>query len=185
MLSDWRAVKGVFVLGFCAGLLYCTLSIWIWDLESQLKHNGLVCFLLLLSYAKLAAGCDSGVDPDIDRPFGSVIQVDPQEKKVTIEIDFGELAEKKTLTIPWKVGLNVLDAMNQAKQEKRLKFKYRGKGVSAFLTQIEGVKNQGAKGDNWIFRVNSKLANRSFGVILLKAGDQVNWSLGKYKPGKK
>lgn len=150
-----------------------------------MKHNGLVCFLLLLSYAKLVAGCDSGVDPDIDRPFGSVIQVDPQEKKVTIEIDFGERAEKKTLTIPWKVGLNVLDAMNQAKQEKRLKFKYRGKGVSAFLTQIEGVKNQGAKGDNWIFRVNSKLANRSFGVILLKAGDQVNWSLGKYKPGKK
>lgn len=87
--------------------------------------------------------------------------------------------------IQWKDGMTVLSLMTQLQKEKKISFKHRGKGITAFLTEIGGIKNAGSGGDNWIFRVNSKLGKKSFGVTKLSAGDKVNWTFGKYRPNGK
>lgn len=87
--------------------------------------------------------------------------------------------------IQWVEGMTILSAMTSAQKAKKVNFKYRGKGITAFLTEINQVKNEGAAGDNWIFRVNNKLGKKSFGVSKLKPGDKVIWSFGKYRPNGK
>ena len=75
-----------------------------------------------------------------------------------------------------------MDVMSYAKKKKVVTFVHRGSKDTAFLTAIDGVKNLGAKGDNWIFRVNKKLGKKSFAITKLKMGDSVTWTFGKYKP---
>ncbi len=87
--------------------------------------------------------------------------------------------------IEWKDGMTVLSLMTQLQKDKKISFKHRGKGITAFLTEIGGIKNAGSGGDNWIFRGNSKLGKKSFGVTKVSAGDKVNWTFGKYRPDSK
>lgn len=107
-------------------------------------------------------------------------------KTVEFTIRFnGKGTDIELKDIEWKDGMTVLSLMTQMQKEKKLSFKHRGKGITAFLTEIGGVKNSGSGGDNWIFRVNSKLGKKSFGVTKLSAGDKVNWTFGKYRPNGK
>ena len=122
----------------------------------------------------------SGVSTESGWP-GSV-QTD-EEQTVIVEIQFGDKRENKTIPeITFTDKMTVLDAMVIAKKSEKLKFSYRGKGATAFLTEIDGVKNQGSRGDNWIFRVNGKLGKKSFGATTVRAGDKITWTFGKYKP---
>lgn len=104
------------------------------------------------------------------------------DDSITLEIQFGEKRSKKIEGIPFKKEMTILDVMNYAKEKEKLSFSYRGKKDTAFLTQIDDVKNKGSRGDNWIFRVNGKLGRKSFGVSELNKGDKVTWTFGKYKP---
>ena len=103
-------------------------------------------------------------------------------KTVTVIIDFGDRAKSKRFDkIPWREKMTVLDAMKATKKRSpKVRFEYRGSGATALLTKIDDVKNEGASGLNWIYRVNGKLGNRSFGVFKLKAHDTVQWKFGKY-----
>jgi hypothetical protein len=51
-----------------------------------------------------------------------------------------------------------------------------GRGQSAFLTEISGVKNEGAGGRNWMYSVNGLRGDRSFEAYELQPGDHVLWS---------
>lgn len=115
--------------------------------------------------------------------FHSVAHFD-DEPSVVLEIQFGDLErEKKVIEgIPFTNEMTVLDVMKHAKETGKLKFAFRGRKDTAFLTEIDGVKNQGAKGDNWIFRVNGELGKKSFGISEVKEGDRIIWSFGKYQP---
>lgn len=121
----------------------------------------------------------------------SILRADDLEQEVksnTVEIAIrfngnGEDIELKK--IQWKDGMTVLSLMTQLQKEKKIRFKHHGTGITAFLTEMGGVKNSGSGGDNWIFRVNSKLGKKSFGVTKLSAGDKVNWTFGKYRPNGK
>lgn len=101
---------------------------------------------------------------------------------VSLEIQFKDGKKKRIEKIPYKEKMTVLDVMNYAKKNKKMNFLFRGKNDTAFLTSIDGVKNQGSRGDNWIFRVNKKLGRKSFGITQLRADDEVTWTFGKYKP---
>lgn len=101
---------------------------------------------------------------------------------VSLEIQFKDGKKKRIEKIPYKEKMTVLDVMNYAKKNKKIDFLFRGKKDTAFLTSIDGVKNQGSRGDNWIFRVNKKLGRKSFGITQLGADDEVTWTFGKYKP---
>lgn len=121
---------------------------------------------------------------------GSTPQRDGQARQqskpkiVRVVIDYGDGVEKHFTRIPWKEDLTVLDAMNAAKAWPHgIEFRYTGRGATAFLTQIDDVKNAGADGKNWLFRVNGKLAMKSFGVQALEAGDRVTWSFQEFRFG--
>ena len=52
--------------------------------------------------------------------------------------------------------------------------------ATALLTKIDDLKNEG-RGRNWLYRVNDKLADRSFGVFELKKRDTILWKFAQYR----
>ena len=70
--------------------------------------------------------------------------------------------------------------MASSATEAKNYFKFKGKRATALLTKIDDIENEG-QGRNWLYRVNRKLADRSFGVFKLKAGDTVLWKFDKYR----
>ena len=73
-------------------------------------------------------------------------------------IDFGDGFQKQYSTIPWKVNMTVLGVLEAAAKHPRpIRFRHRSSGETAFLEQIDDLKNEGGDGRNWIYRVNGKL----------------------------
>jgi hypothetical protein len=104
---------------------------------------------------------------------------DEQTNVVRLAIDYGDGVEKHFTALAWREGMSVLDATKAAQEHPRgIKFQFRGSGETAFLTQIDDLKNEG-RGRNWIYRVNGELAERSFAAIKLAAGDTVLWKFEK------
>jgi hypothetical protein len=102
---------------------------------------------------------------------------------VKLEIDYNDGIHKDFDSIPWKQDMTVQDAMNVAKATGHgIQYQSTGSGDTAFLTQIDDIKNQGGGSDshNWLYRVNDKLANVGFGVYKLNAGDVVVWKFDVY-----
>jgi hypothetical protein len=98
---------------------------------------------------------------------------------VRLAIDYGDGAEKHFTALGWREGMTVLDAMKAAQEHPRgIKFQFRGSGATAFLTQIDDLKNQGS-GRNWLYRLNGELAERSFAIQKVQAGDAVLWKFEK------
>ena len=109
---------------------------------------------------------------------------DTDSKTVTLTIDFGDGFQKRYTELKLTPNMTVFDAMLAARKHSRpLKFQHRGKGETAFVSQIDGLKNDGA-GRNWIFRVEGKLGKRSCGVTPIKAGDHVKWRFERYGKGR-
>lgn len=102
-------------------------------------------------------------------------------KSVTLVVDFGDGFEKRYTRLPVGKDQTVLDMLVAASKHPRsLKFKSRGAKATAFVTEIDGVANEGA-GRNWVFRVNGKLGKRSCGVSKTSPGDVVTWRFERYK----
>ncbi len=97
---------------------------------------------------------------------------DPRPK-VVLSIDFGGGRKTEFAAIAWHDGMSVADLM---KAWPNIAIKQKGSGESAFVTEIDGVENQGADGQNWIYSVNGQIADRSYAVYNLKSGDQVLWT---------
>jgi hypothetical protein len=98
---------------------------------------------------------------------------------VRLVVNYADGVEKHFTALPWREGMTVFDAMQAAQEHPRgIKIQFRGSGATAFLTQIDDVKNEGS-GRNWIYRVNGELAERSFAVQKLAAGDAVLWKFEK------
>ena len=103
---------------------------------------------------------------------------------VTLVIDFGGGKVKTFDKLAHRDGMTARDAMNQAKDAQGgITFAQRGRGETAFLTAIDGVKNEGGglEGRNWTYRVNGKLAKVGFAVRKLEASDTVQWKFGPLK----
>lgn len=106
---------------------------------------------------------------------------EPAKPTVALVIDYDDGVEKHFRQLPWKAGMTVLDVLQAAKQHPRgIQFVYRGASDTAFLTQIDDVKNEG-RGRNWIFSVNGELGQRSFAATQVKASDRVLWKFTQYK----
>ncbi len=101
---------------------------------------------------------------------------------VKLTIDYGSLAAAKSLAASVPGQSTVLELMEMLQRRGDLAFAYRGSGAQAFLLSIDGVDNGGAGADNWIFRIDEKLGNASFGAVRLHDGARVAWTLGEYQP---
>lgn len=120
------------------------------------------------------AGLMSAVGQDVSA-------AEPAQATVALVIDYGDGVEKHFRELPWKAGMTVLDVIKAAEQHPRgSKFVYRSAGDTAFLTQIDDVKNEGS-GRNWIFSINGELGKRSFAVTEVKSADRVLWKFTQYK----
>ncbi len=104
-------------------------------------------------------------------------------EKTTARVDVAIDFQGRSDNLQTKVELNeektALMALLRACDGKVV---YSGQGETAFVKSILGVENEGAGGDNWTYRVNGKLGDRSSGSFLLADEDQVQWTLGKYTP---
>ncbi len=81
--------------------------------------------------------------------------------------------------VEWTPGMTVFDVLDGFSPS--LAVSSTGQGESLFVKSIAGQENLGSAGDNWVFRVNGQLGDRSCGIIAVSPGDEVVWSFGKYQ----
>jgi hypothetical protein len=91
----------------------------------------------------------------------------------------GPTAEIIEGTVVWQAEMTVFDVISRFSPS--LDVESTGQGEALFVKSIAGQKNLGSAGDNWIYRVNGQLGDRSCGVYPVAAGDEVVWSFGKYE----
>jgi hypothetical protein len=125
-----------------------------------------ICLVLGLAIAAFVAPCDR------------LARGEEKPNTVKLVIDYGDGVQKVFPALEWQDGMTVLDAMEKAKAPAHgIMFKYSGKNETAFLTQIDDLKNEGggkAK-KNWQYLVNDAYADKSFGIRKLEKGDVVLW----------
>ena len=131
---------------------------------------------LLLALVASWLGCDTTASPSTDLGAGEKVS-----GTVELLINFRD-SDDLMVAVPVAADATVLSIMERAKGNGELEFEFRGQGDSAFLKSINGVENEGAGGDNWVYRVNEQLGDRSFGVFSVEADDQIVWTFGKYQP---
>ncbi len=141
-------------------------------LTGQLKGRAFVLRLTLAVTTVLICGCERSDSPIDDN--GTIVG------SVQLEIDFRSDREKLTLQIPCASDSTVLSVLQSAKETGDLEFSFTGRGETAFVKSIGGVENQAAEGDNWVYRVNGDLGDRSCGKFSVKPDDHVLWVFGKY-----
>lgn len=99
-----------------------------------------------------------------------------QGQTVSLEIDFGNGAQKRFAALPWQPDMTVAGLLAQARQFRPgIRFSQRGEGAGGFLTGIDGLPNQGAAGNNWKFEVDGEHARTSFCAQSLSPGAHVLW----------
>jgi len=100
----------------------------------------------------------------------------PQGETVGLTIDFGNGSKQLFEALPWRAGLTVEDLMREAARYRpSIHFTQHGKGETGFLQSIDGLKNQGTSGRNWMYEVNDRFAELSFCLQKLEPGDRVLW----------
>ena len=130
--------------------------------------------LAILLLIGALAGCDSRPAAQKFNSSGTDVGT------VQLEIDFGGRRKKISVDVPCSADSTVFRILERARNLEDLSFTSTGTGESAFVRSFDGVENEGADGDNWVFRVNEKLGNRSCGVFPVQPGDRVLWVLGEY-----
>jgi hypothetical protein len=97
---------------------------------------------------------------------------------VRLVVDYGDGVTKIFDGLAWSKGNTVLDVLNRAQAHPHgITFVYTGDGMSAFLTKIDDLQNQGggSGAKNWQYWVNTTDADRSFAVFEVQALDTVFW----------
>jgi hypothetical protein len=111
---------------------------------------------------------------------GSVVRTAAQgpAQAVRLVVDYGDGVTRIFDGLAWSKGNTVLDVLNRAQAHPHgITFAYTGDGMSAFLTKIDDLQNQGggSGAKNWQYWVNTTDADRSFAVFEVQARDTVFW----------
>jgi hypothetical protein len=148
-------------------------------------HQRPPTLILVLAVFIAIIGCRRD-ESSIDRSAGppnTVKLAAEGEPAVELMINYGDGSEKRFTRIPFQDGMTVLAALRHAEKHPRgIIFEKSGSGEAALLTSIDDLVNQaGADGKNWLYRVNGKLATKSFDAYVLSPGDVILWSFEKYE----
>jgi len=134
--------------------------------------------LLAIVLAAILLTRGRGVRDSAGRPADSQPNqaVDGQSAKgVSLTIDYGFDRRAQYESAKWHKGMTIGDLLNG---EPRVSVAQQGSGESSFLTQLNGVANEGAGGWNWTYTVNGQRGDRSFALFELQPGDHVLWTFG-------
>jgi hypothetical protein len=144
--------------------------------QFQLSLAGSVGLAVLLALVMIAgiSGCDSSPAGTRSTAAGN------SAATVQLDIDFGGRRGNISVDVPCSVDSTVFQILERARNMADLEFYASGAGETTFVRSIDGVENEGAEGDNWVFRVNEKLGNKSCGIFPVQPGDRVLWVLGEY-----
>lgn len=103
---------------------------------------------------------------------------------IRMMFDYRDGVQKSFTNLAFTKGMTVFDALKLAQDHPRgVTFKSTGSGETAFITQIDDLKNQGGGKTalNWQYRINTKIGTRGVGASILEPGDQVLWEFDVYK----
>lgn len=153
---------------------------------TQPTHQGMRVFgVFCIAALGTLIGCQrdaplSDPTPDASKKVWLAL---PGEPAVELVIDYGDGVERRFTRIPFEDGMTVLGALRSAAEHPRgITFEKTGSGEAAMLTKIDDLANQTTSGDkNWIYRVNGKLATKSFDAYVLSPGDVILWRLEAYE----
>ncbi len=133
-------------------------------------------FRCTLMSAWLICLTSCGVAPSTDEKAdaGATVQ------RYALTIRFGKL-DRPDITWQWETGqqATALGLLQAAAQQCDFPLHYRGRGATAFVESIAGVRG-GDGPDWWMFRVNDQLSQQGADVMALSPGDHVEWRLGNY-----
>jgi hypothetical protein len=103
--------------------------------------------------------------------------VRPTGDTVGLEIDFGNGARRIFEALPYRAEMTVADVMGEARKfQPALRYAQVGEGAGGFLTELEGLKNEGASGRNWQYDVGGTPGNKSFCLQTVAPGELVRWT---------
>ncbi len=98
-------------------------------------------------------------------------------------VKFQGESDDQEFQVPCPASSTVLSIMRSV-PAGALEFEMIGEsGGTAFIVSIGGVENEKSLGDNWVYRVNGQLGDKSAGLFQVQPGDTIEWSFGKYEPG--
>ena len=122
-------------------------------------------------------GCQQQANrPDIVEPKNVVVI-----GMVELEIEFNSDRENILCSVPCSADSTVYEVLEVARSQGDLDFSSTGQVAEMrFVKSIGGVENLAAAGDNWVYRVNGKLGDKSSGLFSVSPGDRVVWAFGKY-----
>jgi hypothetical protein len=133
---------------------------------------------LILLLAAIVASRHWGIrevaSPPRDNPSTTQSKTGKAEK-ISLRVDFGDGRRTDYEASSWHEGMTIGELLNNT---SRLNTAQQGAGPSTFLTQIDGVANEGTGGRNWTYTVNGQRGDRSFAIYELHAGDRVLWTFG-------
>ncbi len=173
-------VRAAKILAFCASVFLAVLTLPVSSMPAALAYGEEVtggrfkCSTSSQESVGIVAGQDQVLVDDEKQ----------EEDSVTLELHFPQKKEvRKFKPVAWKDGQTVFEVLEALrKREEEFEFKYRGKGSTLFVFEIAGVENEGGRGNNWVFLVDEKVADRSAGVMKVEKGAKIVWRYGSYKP---
>ena len=103
---------------------------------------------------------------------------------ITLQVDDNNGPVQTIAELPWSDGMTVGALLRQC-GEQNAEFTYtsQGEGERAFLSEIQGVANEGAgpTARNWMFYIGGQRGDRSYDIYPLRQGDVVLWKFETYE----
>ena len=138
----------------------------------------LALFALVLPWA---GGCDrSGEAQKSKTSSDAMAEPLAASFEVEVTVDYRNSQPALEGKVKLLAGATAFSALEAFGNESGIAVQSTGEGETKFVVAIGDVVNLGAKGDNWTYRVNGQLGDRSAGIYQLKTGDKVSWIFGKY-----
>lgn len=102
---------------------------------------------------------------------------------VALSIDYGNGQRREFGALPWTEGMTVAGALQQARDfHPGIAYTHRGEGAQALLTSLDGVSNDSALGRFWLYEVDGRAGEVSYGVQTIMAGQSVKWTYSGREP---
>lgn len=143
-----------------------------------MRHSTLMVWLVLFSCTWFS-GCNSATDSE-NGPATPPVTGVAESGTATLEICFNSNRDDLEIEVACEPEMTVLAILEKAQAMGEFDFESTGSGASAFVKSIGGIENLAARGNNWTYRVNSEVGNRSCGVYSVNPGDRVLWAFGDY-----